>query len=55
MGINKRKNSLGEIYIREKNFIEAREWFEQAASQKLPEGITNLATLYDLGLGVVQK
>ncbi len=49
------QNSLGSIYQEEKNYIEAREWYEHAANLKHPKGITNLANLYDLGLGVLQN
>ena len=54
-GHKKAQNNLGEIYQKEKNYIEAREWYEHAAKQNHPEGITNLAILYDLGLGVMQN
>ena len=48
------QNAVGSILQERRQFNEAREWFEKAATQSNALGTNNLAYLYDLGLGVPQ-
>jgi uncharacterized protein len=49
------QNSLGSGLQAEKNYTEAKIWYERAAAQNHPLAINSLAYLYDLGLGVPQN
>jgi TPR repeat protein len=50
---------LGELYQSGKeikqNYSEAREWYEKASIQGNPEAQNNLAELYWLGVGTIEK
>jgi len=48
------QNSVGSLLQARGRYDDARAWFERAAAQGLPQGVNNLAYLYDLGLGVPQ-
>lgn len=54
-GLVEAQNSLGSIYQAEKNYTEAKSWYELAAAQNHPLATNSLAYLYDLGLGVPQN
>lgn len=53
-GYAEAQNSLGSIFQAEKNYAEAKLWYERAAAQNHPWATNSLAYLYDLGLGVPQ-
>ena len=45
---------LGAAYEAQKNYQEARTWYERAAAQGHAQATNNLAYLYDLGVGTKQ-
>jgi hypothetical protein len=53
-GLAEAQNSLGSIFQAEKNYTEAKSWYERAAAQNHPMATNSLGYLYDLGLGVPQ-
>lgn len=48
------QNSLGSVFQAEKKYSDALYWYQKAAAQDHPLATSNLAYLYDLGLGVPQ-
>jgi TPR repeat protein len=48
------QNSLGSMLQAEKRYGEALAWYQRAAAQNHAQATSNLAYLYDLGLGVPQ-
>ena len=44
--------NLGSIYAQNKDYINAKFWWEKAANESVPEAQYNLATLYEKGWGV---
>lgn len=48
------QNSLGSMFQAEKNYADAKVWYERSAAQNHPLATNSLAYLYDLGLGVSQ-
>jgi TPR repeat protein len=48
------QNSVGSVLQAEKRYAEALPWYEKASAQGHAHATSNLAYLYDLGLGVTQ-
>jgi len=48
------QNSLGSIFLQDKDFKQALYWYEKASAQGNAEAVNSLAFMYDLGLGVPQ-
>jgi TPR repeat protein len=53
-GHSEAQNSMGSIYQAESRYAEALLWYEKAAAQNNALAISNLAFMYDQGLGVNQ-
>jgi len=48
------QNSLGSMLQADKRYVEALTWYQRGAAQGNAQATSNLAYLYDLGLGVAQ-
>lgn len=46
------QNSLGSIFLEDRDFKQAIYWFEKASAQSNAQAVNSLAYMYDLGLGV---